>query len=778
MTYTLILLLCLLSVGCSTVSNLPKNELLYVGTQSISVADTPSSPLRNQAISEAKVAFVAPPNNALFGSSRYRSPFPIGLWAYNTFGKDSIGFRHWLFKTFATQPIYISTVNPTLRADIASNTLYNYGYFDNNVTYTTDTLADKRKAKLSYTLELGIPWYYGDVEYYGFAPAMDSIIHTFWDERLVREGEQMSYATLNSERNRLFMLFRERGYYYFRPEMIAILADTTTTRGTTGLRITPQPHLPPYAVKPWYIGNTYFTFYTQGSPVPTGADTSAPFLSRSMESGFSQAPSITYYYPHRRIPIRQSLLASRIALRRGAPYSLTAQDITLRELNGLGVLSTVSLHYAPRDSSHTADTLDVFIEALLDAPYELSLETNVTAKSNDQIGPGIVASLTRRNLLRMAETIQLRLRGSYEWQVGHTLRREGTVVNSFELGADASMSVPQLLFPGRYNAPYRRPVSTTTNLYGDWLHRGGYFRMLAFGGNLTYGFSSSGVTTHSITPFSLAFNTLEHTTARFDSIMTANPAIGISFRDQFVPSSSYALTYDNSPSSRRHSSRLTLSLSSAGALTSLLYAAIGRPLRERHKSLLGTPYAQFIKGSIEACHYLRLTPRQTIAMRLITGAIYAYGNSTAPPFSELYHIGGANDLRAFPLRGIGPGSYHATGRYAYIDHTGDLKLEANVEWRFPLVGQLSGALFIDAGNLWLLRDDPSRPGAQFRWDTFAQDIALGTGLGLRYNLRVLLLRCDVGVPLHIPYATGKRGYYNVPHFVRGLCIHFGIGYPF
>ena len=158
--------------------------------------------------------------------------------------------------------------------------------------------------------------------------------------------------------------------------------------------------------------------------------------------------------------------------------------------------------------------------------------------------------------------------------------------------------------------------------------------------------------------------------------------------------------------------------------------------------------------------------------------IYAYGNSETSPFSEQFHVGGANDLRAFPLRGIGPGSYHSTGQYAYIDHTGDLKLEANAEWRFPLVGQFSGALFVDAGNVWTLRNDDSRPDGEWQWKSFGKDIALGTGVGLRYNLRVLLLRCDVGIPLHIPYDTGKHGYYNVPNFAQGLCFHFGVGYPF
>lgn len=765
--------------ACSTISRIPTDELLYTGTKPIEVTADSQSSLRDKAVGEAKVAFVSPPNNALFGSSRYRTPFPIGLWAYNAFANDTTGLRHWLFKTFAAQPIYISTVNPALRADVAENTLRNYGYFDSNVTYRVDTLPSGRKAKLSYTLHLGTPWRYGKVEYGGFPPAIDSLIRSAWPYRLLHEGEQLSYATLSGERNRLFMLLREQGYYYYRPEMISILADTTQAKGIVPLHITSPADLPAYINKPWHVGHTYFAIHRTLNEQPTDTLTDG---------------ETTYLYQGRRIPIRQSLLASRLTYRHGDLYSSTAQNTTQRDLYRLGILGGVSINYIPRDSTYTTDTLDVYISTLLEPPYELSVEANLTTKSNYQVGPGIVASFSRTNLLRMAEVIQLRLKGSYEWQTNRILRREGTEVNSYEIGADLSMSVPQLLFPGGYDYSYKRPVSTTARLYSDWLNRGSFFRMLAFGGNLTYAFSTSDVLAHSVTPFSLAFNTLEYTTERFDSIMTANPAIGLSFRDQFVPSASYTLTYDNTANRRdikqqessdanstyqpRHPSRITLTFTSAGALTSLAYAALGHPFDERGKSLLGTPFAQFVKGEFEACRYFHLAPRHTLATRLIAGTIYAYGNSAAPPFGEQLHVGGANDLRAFPLRGIGPGSYHSTGRYAYLNHTGDLKLEANVEWRFPIIGQLSGALFVDAGNVWLLQDDNARPGGKFQWRTFARDTALGTGIGLRYNLRLLLLRCDVGIPLHIPYDTGRRGYYNVPHFTRGLCFHFGVGYPF
>lgn len=758
-----IIVSCATIASCSSISHIPKDELLYTGTRSIEVEESTPSALLSQAVSEAKVAFAAPPNNALLGSSRYRTPFPIGLWAYNTFADDSTGWRHWLYKTFATPPIYISMVNPKLRTEVATNTLHNYGYLDADASYRIDTLAGGRKAKLSYTLRPGKPWRYGKVEYRGFETIMDSLIHSTWSQRLLREGEQMSYATLSGERSRLFTLFRNHGFYYFQPEMITLLVDTSYVEGEAQVRLTPQTDITRAAITPWHVGHTYLSL---NKPHTTRQAIHQDTLTKDF---------ITYTYEGNRIPIHERLLASRIAYNVGDLYSSNAQDMTLRELYQMGIFNSVSINYAPRD--HT-DTLDVHINTMLELPYEYTLEANLTTKNNGLVGPSIVTSLSRKNLLRMAEVIKLSLKGAYEWQTDRVLRNRGSDNNSFEVGADLVLSIPQLLSPIGKDNDYTRPVSTTARIYGDWLHRGGYFRILALGGNVTYSFGSTDCMTHSLTPFALTFNTLEHSTARFDSIMSANPAIGLSFRNQFIPAASYSFTYDNTSYNSRSPSRVILSLTSAGVVTTLLFAATGHPWGEKDKSLWGTPYAQFAKATIEACRYYNITPRHTLATRLILGGIYAYGNSSTSPFREQFHMGGSDDLRAFPLRSIGPGSYHTTGRYGYVDHAGDLKFEANIEWRFPLLGELSGALFVDAGNVWLLRDDASRPGGQFQWHTFPLEVALGTGFGFRYDLKLLLLRCDVGIPLHIPYPTERTGYYNIPHFTRSLCLHLGVGFPF
>ena len=169
-----------------------------------------------------------------------------------------------------------------------------------------------------------------------------------------------------------------------------------------------------------------------------------------------------------------------------------------------------------------------------------------------------------------------------------------------------------------------------------------------------------------------------------------------------------------------------------------------------------------------------------IASRIAGGVIWSYGNALAAPYTEQFYIGGANSVRAFSARSIGPGSYapDKENKYSFINHVGDIRMEANVEYRFRIIGDLHGAVFLDAGNVWLMRKDESRPGGEFTLKNFAKQIALGTGAGLRYDMDFLVFRLDCGVGLHDPYDTGKSGYYNIPKFKDSMALHFAIGYPF
>ena len=232
--------------------------------------------------------------------------------------------------------------------------------------------------------------------------------------------------------------------------------------------------------------------------------------------------------------------------------------------------------------------------------------------------------------------------------------------------------------------------------------------------------------------------------------------------------------------SRKHSSWWQTSITPAGNLLSGIYAIFGEPFDKQNKGFLGSSFAQFVKATTEYRYLINVDKNNAVAMRIGAGAIFAYGNKTNAPYSEKFYIGGANSVRAFTVRSIGPGGIEPQkGKYGYLDQTGTMRLEANIEWRFRLIGDLWGATFLDAGNIWLLRNDPSQPLGKFHFKEFPKQIALGTGLGVRYDLQFLIFRIDVGVPLHAPYQTYKNGYYNITgSFWKNLCTHFAIGYPF
>ena len=220
----------------------------------------------------------------------------------------------------------------------------------------------------------------------------------------------------------------------------------------------------------------------------------------------------------------------------------------------------------------------------------------------------------------------------------------------------------------------------------------------------------------------------------------------------------YTYTYDDSPiTSRRNHLWWQASVTQAGLVLDGIYALAGKKFNKEDKELLGNPFAQFIKGTAEIRYNYALGHKQYLVGRLMAGAIYSYGNARTSPYNEQFYIGGANSIRAFTIRSIGPGRYYQNSdnnKYAYIDRTGDLKFEANLEYRFPILGDLHGATFLDSGNIWLIRNDPDRPGGQLKWGSFLKDLALGTGFGLRYDLTFIVIRFDVGIGLHLPYDTG------------------------
>ena len=264
-------------------------------------------------------------------------------------------------------------------------------------------------------------------------------------------------------------------------------------------------------------------------------------------------------------------------------------------------------------------------------------------------------------------------------------------------------------------------------------------------------------------------------TAKFDSVLNTSAYLQVSMKDQFVPKMRYSYIY-TSPLSYRNPIFWQTTISEAGNILSAGYAAFGHKWSTKDKKMFKNPYAQFLKIETEWRKTWQLNEHDQFVAHASAGAIWSYGNSTTAPYNEQLYVGGANSIRAFTIRSVGPGAYLPTeATSSYLDQTGDLKLLFNLEYRPRLFDNLYGAIFLDAGNVWSLKDDDYRPDSKFKFRNMFQQMAVGTGVGLRYDLDYFVIRVDWGIGLHLPY---KHGFYNLPNFKDSQSLHLAIGYPF
>ena len=771
-----IIAVCLVLVSCNVTKNIPEEEILYTGSKNIILPPPMETAGSEDVAGEVAAALKKNPSNKMFGVL----PIPFGLWVYDTFGKYEKGFGKWIFNRFATDPVYISTVSPEVRNQAGTNVLRDNGYFNGKVTSRViPHKKDSLKASIEYTVDFKNPYFIDTLMFEGFEPKVLRYVKYRKKESKLKPGTQFKVSKLDEERERISTLLRNRGFFYFRPDYLTFMADTTQNPGGhVSLKMKPVDGLPDEAQRQYQIGKKSVYFLGKNNEQPNDSihykDIDIHFHDK-----LNVRPNMLYRWLNYQSFVKNDSLQNSISKHR---YSQYRHKRVQQRLAQLGIFRYMDLNYTPRDTTPQCDTLDFRFTASFDKPLDAELEVNVKTKSNDQTGPGASFSVTRYNVFKGGETWDVKLKGAYEWQTGRKQGKKKNAMNSWEFGLSTSLTFPRVLFPSYTDREYDYPATTTFSLHAEQLNRARFYKMLSFGGNATYELQPKLTSRHSFTPFELTFNVLQKHTKEFDEITGKNPALFLSMQNQFIPKMQYTYTYDNAVVRKNKPTSIwwQTTVGSAGNITSCLYGIFGKSFGREGKNLLGSPFAQFAKVNTDFRVLWKMNKNNSLAARVALGVVGAYGNSSVVPYSEQFYVGGANSIRAFTVRSIGPGGYKPQeSDFSYLDQTGDIKLEANVEYRFRIFGGLMGALFMDAGNVWLMRDDPKRPDSQFRIKSFAKQIALGTGLGIRYDMDFLVFRLDCGVPLHVPYTTSKSGYYNIDGaFWKQLGIHFAIGYPF
>lgn len=748
--------------SCSTTSGVPDDDQLFIGLTKIDYQNYEKNDHFISTQEEIEAALATAPNGALFGSSYYRTPFPYGLWVWNAFSQSKGKVAQWITKSFGKAPVLMSRVNPQLRASVAKSVLRNHGYLNGSVDYNVIAQKNPKKAKIGYTVNIGRLFTVDTLSYVNFPVVADSLINATKSEALIKPGSPLDAATMDEERSRLARLFRNNGYYYYQSGYASYLADTTGLPGHANLRLQLADNIDTRANHKWYIGNVKIDLRKQ-------------FMEQLRDS-FSHR-YLTIRFNGRRPPVRPRVVLKDMRLRPKDVFSYDKYTESADNINSSGLFSSVEFAFTPRDSTQTCDTLDLNLTCTFNKPYDFYVETNYTNKINGRTGPELVLGFTKRNAFRGGELLDINLHGSYEWQQGGNANGSSSDVNSYEYGADVSISFPRLIVPFLKRRRYYVTPSTTAKASTNTLKRPGYFKMHTVSGEWTYKWQRSDLWRHEFSPLTLQYQKLNKTTLKFDSIMLANPYLQVSMRDVFIPKMRYTLSYSNQNKSL-NPLVWNITLTEAGNILSLGNMAFGKRWAETGKQLFKNPYAQFVKLDADLTKTWQLSQNTQLVGHMAGGIVYSYGNSESAPYSEQFYVGGANSVRAFGVRTIGPGKYTTVSRLSYLDQTGDIKLQLNLEYRFNIFGSLYGATFLDAGNVWALRDDGYRFGGQFKLKNALKEMAVGTGIGIRYDLEFLVLRLDWGIGLHVPYDTVKSGFYNIPRFKDAQTLHLAVGYPF
>ncbi|MDE6276804.1 MAG: BamA/TamA family outer membrane protein [Muribaculaceae bacterium] len=753
----------LLLASCSTTRRIPDDDILYTGLKGVKF-ETPDSVSLPSAMktSITDAVNVRPNNSVSILGFVWRYPFPLGLWVYNNWPNPEKGFKHWIYEKLAAEPVLMSDVRPEVRTHMIEQILDNNGYFSGTATYELVQGRNKKKAKLLYTVNSGKGYPIDTLELLPDSCALYRTIDSLAlaDRYLASKSPRFSTDSLSIARTRIVNGLRNKGYYFFTPSYIEFLADSVARRGHIALRMTLASNMPKFAREQFRTGDvTVHLDRYQGGGTPDTIETKRATLIQMKPSRF-----------------RTGILNESITMRKGRIFSVRNMDRTQSYLSRLGIFNSIDIQPKVDSAAIASGVLDVDIYATFDSPLEASIEVNASSKSNSYIGPGITLGLTNKNVFGGGEQLSVKLTGAYEWQTGSA--NKGGVFNSYEAGLNASLAFPRLLAPKFFRGTRRELNWTRINLGADILNRPHYFKMAQFNTGISYDWRYRRHVANTFTPLKITYTKLIHTTEEFDSIMNANPAVAQSFKSQFIPQMSFSYVYDRA-FGRNNTLNWSFTLQEAGNIFWGIYEACGK---RGDKKLFGLPFSQFVKGQAQLVWGRRLgRGDQWLVSRVAAGAAHAYGNSTQVPYSEQFYIGGANSVRAFTVRSIGPGSYRGPEGSDAIDNfdrTGTFKFEANVEYRFPIFSIIHGALFVDSGNIWLLKEDAQRPGGLLKASNFLKDLALGTGAGVRVDISMLVVRLDLGVGIHCPYDTGKSGYYNMQSFKKSLALHLAIGYPF
>jgi len=738
--------------ACNVKKYVPENELLYTGGKVIVESDTVIE--HQKQLKEVLEEVLQPePNKKILGMR-------LGLYYYYLMQKDNPSFfTKFLYRKIGEKPVYKSDVDEYEVRELLINRLENRGFFYSNAI--SEFNDRKKTSSVEYTVKIPSPYRLATYQMDSMSEPAYSQIKKSFEASYFKKNMRLDLAHMKTERQRIDKDLKDAGYYNFNAEFLKFEVDTNQYEKKKfdlflGLKDnTPQKSLVPYKITKI---NVYGKHDTQDSTISS--------VERYNDKNYIN--SERYF--------KSKHLDEYIQLKEGQYYNSTDSKNTSRRLSSIGLYKYVSLQYNEMDERLTDEVgeleVDIFLSPL--NKRALRAELQAVTKSNNFSGPGLNLTYSSRNLFKGGEILNVIAKGAYEFQAS----AKGSGANySLETGLKTELIVPRVLFPIKldhnyfeYNIP-----KTIMSIEGNYMHRSKLYTLLSGTTKFGYTWQANKYMHYEVNPISVNYTKLFYTSAEFDQVLEKNPFIKSSFDQKLIYGLTSTITYNGLIDTyKKHKFYASSNIELAGNSISLFARRSGTSDKKR---FLGLEYAQFAKADLDIRYHLNLGKEQLLAARIYGGYGIAYGNSDVVPYIRQFYSGGAYSVRAFRIRGLGPGTFNKeeNPNISYFDQTGNIRLEANLEYRFPIYSFLKGAVFVDAGNIWNSSANEMYNGTDKFSSKFIEELGMGAGVGVRIDVQGFVIRFDLASPFHDPsLPRGKRYDFRWNKSI----LNFAIGYPF
>ncbi len=714
----------------------------------------------------------------------------LGFWklqlgTYNLSGKDSTKwYNRWVRRMGQAPVIYSQSLTDASVRQLRL-ALVNRGYLEAEVTADTMMMPAEKKIKVAYKINTGEPRRIAIIRHEIPDSAVRKLILADSAQFSIHPGDRFDRDNLDSERALITQRLREHGYYSFNKEYITFYADTSEFNKDVDLTLTvraprnsankPQPADSTTNHNIYYINKVYFV--TSNSGYNSSSDIAG-------DTVVYKDITVIYGKDHY---LKPGILQQKCFITPGSLYRASDVDRTYEALARLGILKSINIELVPTGSENGRHELDAYILLARSKKQSVTFDVEGTNSEGD-FGFGLGATYQHRNLAKGSQLLTARLRMNYESLSG---KFNGLINDRYtEYAGEIGITFPKFEFPfASQSVKHKLNVDTEFALSFNYQERPEYTRIIAGAAWKYKWVNRNNTRRHNFDLIDINYVYLPESTLDFlDQIAPDNPLLRYSYEDHFTLSMAYRYYYTNKriPSSllRKYTLQprvytLRASVETAGNLLYAISSLSNARKDNGSYNVFGINYSQYVKGEVDYAITRNFNQRHSLAFHAGAGIGVPYGNSTVLPFEKRFYAGGANGVRGWGVRTLGPGSYDSRNSVTdFINQCGDIRLDLSLEYRSKLFWVIEGGVFVDAGNIWTIRNYENQPGGMFHLDTFWKQIAAAYGLGLRFDFTYFLLRLDLGMKAHNP-ATGQERWPIVhPNWHRDATFHFAVGYPF